>query len=261
MSEPDPSPSGERWRQHAVSVALVVGLALGVGVGVAVVPIADRTGLLTEAEPGATPSQSPDAGPRPSQPVPTTTGEPVVAPGAAGVAPGPVVADPSVAELHGPVSRGTDPSRDGAVAAFTSYSVWLLTSPAAAADPAGALEVVGQGLLNPTLMQPFVDLDRDASDAFEVERGAYRVPGYSGPEEAPDQVMVEVLAPLTLDGSTRWAVVGGVVQWTDGGWSLQNIGPREVPQPSSGPSVADFSEDDVAATLDGLGWATFSRPR
>lgn len=80
MSEPGPSPRGDRWRQHAVSAALVVGLALGVGVGVAVVPIAGRTGLLTEAEPAATPSQSPDAGPRPSQPDPTT-GEPVVAPG------------------------------------------------------------------------------------------------------------------------------------------------------------------------------------
>lgn len=259
MSEPDPSPSGERWRRHAASAALVVGLALGVGVGVAVVPIADTTGLMTEAGPAPTPS--PTDGPPPSQAAPSSTDSPVVAPGGAGVAPGSVVADPSVAELRGPVGRGTDPSPDGAVAAFTSYSVWLLTSPAAATDPAGALEVVGRGLLTPTLVQSLVDLDRSAPDAFEVERGAYRVPGYSGPEEAPDQVMVEVLAPLTLDGSTRWAVIGGVVQWTDGAWSLQSLAPREVPQPTAGWSVAEFSEDDVATILPGLGWATFSPAR
>lgn len=184
-------------------------------------------------------------------------GEPAEAPGSAGLLDGVVEADPDVAELDSEVAKGTQRTKNGAVAAFTSYSVWLIASPAAASDPSAALEALGGDVLNPTDARQLTDLDRSGSNGFDVAKGAYRVVAHSGDETSPDQVMVEIAAPLTIDGATRWAVVGGVVQWVEGAWELSSIAPREVPQPTSGPSVSDFSDADRNLTLAGLGWATF----
>jgi hypothetical protein len=99
---------------------------------------------------------------------------------------------------------------------------------------------------------------RSPGDDFRPDVGAYRVLGYSGGAGSPDQVIVEVVAPLTLAGSTRWVVVGGTVTWTGSEWKLFSMAPRELPtQPTkqTGPMLTSGS----ASWMQGTGWRTFAR--
>lgn len=97
-------------------------------------------------------------------------------------------------------------------------------------------------------------MSRSDGDQFQLGDGAYRILGYSGDATKPDQVMVEVTAPLTLSGHTRWAVVGGVVNWADGFWQVTSMAPRTVAGvPDDTPPVG------VASDVDGGdGWKSFS---
>ena len=245
-------PRGTRFRRAPIAIAgIVLGAALGGSIGATangpgpdLDPVAE---LQSDLEAGQT------AGPT------AADGEPAVAPGSADLDKGEVEPDPDVAESSVDVALGTDRSKNGAVAAFASYSTWLVASPAAASDPAGALEVVGDGILNPATAQQLVDLDRNGDNDFAVTAGAYRVLAYSGDELTPDQVMLEIAAPLTIAGETRWAAVGGVVQWIDGSWKLQSIAPREIPQPAQASTIEDFTDTDRESTLQGLGWLTFAQ--
>ncbi|MEG9227626.1 hypothetical protein [Aeromicrobium sp. Sec7.5] len=205
--------------------------------------------------PVAAPVPTPAAGPNDTTVI--DPGEPATAPGADSLQEGLVKPAPEVGDLATPVAKGKDRTKNGAVAAFSSYSAWLIGSPAAASDAAAALDAVASDLLNPAVAQTLLDIDRSGDNHFAVEVGAYRVIAHSGDDAAPDQVMVEIAAPLTIAGATRWAVVGGVVQWTEAGWDLVSIAPREVPQPAGKSSVDDLSDAERAATLEGLGWQSF----
>ena len=59
----------------------------------------------------------------------------------------------------------------------------------------------------------------------------------------------------------RWAVIGGVVAWTEGGWTVSSIQPREIPQPQGADDATDLSSRERATTLAGLGWQLFSDAR
>lgn len=185
-------------------------------------------------------------------------GDPVEAPGSATeISAGNVVPDMSVGDLKSEVELGENRTQSGAVAAFTSYSVWLIGSPAAQAEPESAAQVVGDGVINPADARLIAGIQRSPSDGFEADKGAYRVIGFSGTADKPNEVMVEVAAPLSIDGKTRWAVVGGVVDWTSEGWKVRSIRPREIPQPTS-PDVDSFTSKERDKTLEGLSWQSFA---
>lgn len=165
------------------------------------------------------------------------------------------------AEDSSTVGRGSTRSLDGAATAFSTYAVWVVGSPAARKDPDLVAEAVGGDVINSADAQLLAGIQRSAGDTFAAEDGAYRVIGHSGSAERPDQVMVEVAAPLTMQDKTRWAVVGGVVQWTSEGWTVASIRPREIPQPSGADQASDLSTKERAKTLAGLGWQLFADER
>lgn len=153
------------------------------------------------------------------------------------------------------VTSGHDPA--GAVEAFVSYATWAVASPAAAEDPLHASQALG-GKLN-TADAAMVDaIDRSTDHDFVPSEGAYRVLGHSGSDAAPDQVMLEVVAPMTVDGKITWRKIGGVVSWEGDRWLPTSMQPRDVPQPSD-PTVAvtDMSAAEQGRVLDGLGWELF----
>lgn len=185
-------------------------------------------------------------------------GEPAEGPGEGPLTEGKVRPNADAAKLKTEVGRGHDQTKNGAIAAFTSYSVWLIASPAAKAEPKLAVEHFGGSLLNPADAFMLVGMKRAADDSFDVSNGAYRVLGFSGPEGKPDQVMVEIVAPLSVGGNARWSVVGGVVKWVNGSWELSSIAPREVPQPKSAQSVEGMADAERSKVAEGLGWLTFA---
>lgn len=145
-------------------------------------------------------------------------------------------------------------SLTGAASAFADMAVWTVLSPAAKEDPVAAVSALGEGVLNSGDTQMLASMVRSDGDKFEVADGAYRVLGHSGNAMKPDQVMLEITAPLTLAGKNRWAVIGGVVKWNDDHWSVVSMTPREVEggddlQPPVG------LETDL---LDGTGWQRFA---
>ncbi len=184
-------------------------------------------------------------------------GAAATSPGAAELQEGVVEADEAVAELNTQVALGDDRSKSGAVASFTAYAQWLLSSPAAAAEPQAAVESVASDVIDPATARQLVDMERIAGDGFDVPSGAYRVLASAGDEDAPEQLMLEIAAPLTVAGQTRWAVVGGVVKWESGAWHLVSMAPREIPQPDGKSNVNQFNEAERASTLEGLGWFAF----
>ncbi|KQY58587.1 hypothetical protein ASD11_02715 [Aeromicrobium sp. Root495] len=188
-----------------------------------------------------------------STPVPRTPSEQPLKEGAVEV--------DQAAEDASSVGRGAIRTLDGAATAFSTYAVWVVGSPAALEDPALVAETIGGTVINSADAQLLAGMQRSAGDTFAAEDGAYRVIGHSGSAERPDQVMVEVAAPLSVKGKTRWAVVGGVVQWTSEGWTVASIQPREVPQPSDADQATDLSSEERAKTLAGLGWRLFADER
>ncbi len=230
-----------------IVLVLLLGVVAGliVGGGVRVLGLGDGDGAHATA-PGATSSP-----PVPASPLPTAT--------AATLRQGRVPANDAVGRLASEVSLGRVHTSDGAVAAFTAYAVWLVGSPAAQADPVAAVRAVGSSLVNPADARQVIEMSRKPGDGFAASAGAYRVLGRAGDAAKPREVMIEVTAPLTVNGSTRWSAVGGVVAWTPAGWQLISIRPVEVPQPASGrTNVRGFTPAERAKTFAGLGWQAFA---
>lgn len=246
-----------RVRTFSVAVGgLVVGAVLGNFLGAAASretssPADETSQQIESARSAQVSSSSDDAALNLQEPLTIDETQPLAA--------GPVAIDGALAERAAAPKAGADRSQDGAVASFASYAGWLIESPTAVADPEKAIELVGEDLLNPADAQTLTFMTRSPSDAFEASDGAYRVIAYSGEKSHPDQVMVEIIAPLSVGGNRRWSSVGGVVKWVDGGWRLSSIAPREVPQPGRGASADELSSKDRARVLDGLGWRTFKR--
>lgn len=237
-------------RQGSVAkivVILLIGVTAGVVVGGAVHLFG--SGGSNEAQAASSAGSTP-AGPPP----PPVSNAPL--------AEGSVVADDSAASLPAEPTLGAIRTAEGAVAAFTSYASWLVGSSAAAEDPTNAVKAVGGPLLNATDARLLADMQRAPGDGFRASQGVYRILGHAGSQAAPTEVMVEVTAPLTVSGKTRWSTVGGVVGWTDGGWRLTSIKPVEVTQPDSSVSDArSMAANDRAKTFKGLGWRAFAQPK
>jgi hypothetical protein len=200
-----------------------------------------------------------ERGTTPATRAPRVTASPAAAPPRLG--PGRAVADASVAGATSDVAVGDVRTLDGAVEAFTSYTTWLVTSPAAAARPRTAVDAVASRSLEPADAQMIRGMARDQEVAIEPAIGAYRVLASSGPAEALQLVMVEILAPFRYGTARRWLVVGGVVRWEAAGWRLAAIRPREVAQPTG-------QRDRAAAVLAAreslelpeIGWLSYRKP-
>lgn len=173
--------------------------------------------------------------------------------------PGSVIPNADVAEADTVVQPVTVQTADEAVAAFTSLATWFLASPAARKEPARAVDEAGEHL-NPADAHQLIGMVRSERDHFAAERGGYRVLGYAGKEATPDQVMVEVVAPLTTRSGTRWAIVGGVVSWRDGQWELTSLRPTELKAQPSQPSrnASSMTSRDQEVVFEGLGWRLFA---
>jgi hypothetical protein len=245
-----PATARGQGRSVTALVGIAVGLALGLSAGAGATSGTERTG---------SPTTENDPDPRAAEAlIGTNPGDESDGPGGAEINEGAVSLDPTAGTLSGQLAKGTDHSKNGAVAAFSSYSAWLIGSPAAASDPQGAVAALGADVLNPATAQQLASIDRSAPNTFNAEHGAYRVLAHAGDESTPDEVMVEVAGQLTIAGATRWVVVGGVVKWSSDGWQLVSIAPREVPQPSGKADVEDFTQVERDGTLEGLGWFTFT---
>ncbi|MCW2857891.1 MAG: hypothetical protein JWR52_3506 [Marmoricola sp.] len=179
-------------------------------------------------------------------------------PGSSQVIQGDVIADAAAGALTTDIAPGRTHTPDGAVSAFTAYATWLVGSPAAAAHPGAEGSVVGRTLINPADAGLLAAMHRQSGDRFDAQHGAYRVIAHAGDAAAPDAVMIEVTAPLTLGGKTEWRTIGGVVGWTPDGWQLVSIEPRATAQPTiTRGDVRAFPADERAHTFDGLGWRTY----
>lgn len=233
-----------------IILVLVLGVIAGLIVGGAFRLLGPENGDGAHA---ATPGAATAAPATPAPPPPTS--------GAAALRQGRVAANDAVGRLTAEVSPGTVRTSDGAVAAFTAYATWLIGSPAAHDDPVAALRAVGSTLLNPVDARQVTEMSRKPGDGFAASAGAYRVLGRSGDAAEPAEVMVEVTAPLTVNGRTRWSTVGGVVAWTADGWQLVSIRPVDVPQPKPGRSdIRAFTPAERSKTFAGLGWQAFALP-
>lgn len=235
---------------HDRPVLVAAGLALTVG-AVAGVAVGGGSDLFGGGRNGASAATSgPTTRPTPEKPVPAVPAT------SAPLTEGPVAVDQEVERLDGPVEPGTKRTEGGAVAAFSAYAVWLIGSPAAQDEPKQAVEVIGGDTLDSGDAEMMSGMRHADGDTFDAEHGAYRVIGHAGDADKPDQVMVEVAAPLTMGGSTRWAVVGGVVRWTADGWSVASMQPRETAQADT--LRADrLTPKQRVSTLKGLGWRLF----
>ncbi|MFL6060907.1 MAG: hypothetical protein ACJ72E_06730 [Marmoricola sp.] len=184
---------------------------------------------------------------------------PTPAPTTAPLQPGHVGANDRVDDMTSQLALGRTHTLDGAVDSFAAYAGWLVGSPAAAADPDGAVRAIGSLTMNAADARALTQMGRTAGDGLASSRGAYRTLGYAGPQTAPTEAMVQVDAPLRLGGSTRWCIVGGVVRWTADGWRLDSIQPTEVPQPAQErQDVRTMSVAERTRTLPGLGWQLFA---
>lgn len=231
-----------------IVLVLILGVTAGLIVGGAI-RIFGPDGGAHAAAPGA--SATPTGVPAP--PLPTTDAGPLRQ--------GRVPVNDAVSGLTTEVALGTVHTSDGAVAAFAAYAAWLIGSPAAQGDPTAAIGAVGGGSVNLIDARLISEMTRKPGDRFAAGAGGYRVLGHAGDAKQPKEVMVEVLAPLTVNGRTRWSTVGGVVTWTPDGWKLASIRPVEVPQPRAGRrDIRELSEAERARTFAGLGWQAFALP-
>ena len=233
------------------SLAVVAIAAIGTHVG-SLLDVTRDMGHTSSANPriaiAGAEASSPTA--IPAQPEPFGAGAATVQQGSASVS-------SDVRSLTAP-RRFTGRSLDGAVSGFASMATWLIASPAARSQPALAVEEVAAPAVDPATSQTLANMLRSPGDDFRPEVGAYRVRGYSGGEGSPDQVIVEVVAPLTLACSTRWVVVGGVVTWTGSEWKLFSMAPRELPtQPTKQTGLR--LKSGAVPWAQGPGWRTFAR--
>lgn len=117
---------------------------------------------------------------------------------------GTAVADDGAADATTAINVTTGHDQTGAVEAFVSYATWAIASPAAAEDPLHASQALG-GRLNSADAAMVDAIDHSSAHDFVPSRGAYRVLGRSGSAAHPDQVMLEVVAPMTIDGKVTGA--------------------------------------------------------
>ena len=173
------------------------------------------------------------------------------------IEPGQAALDSEVRDLTTAMSPVTGRSADAAVSAFAAMATWLLASPAAKNEPSLAVEEVGATRLDPSTSETLTNMQRTPGDNFQPELGGYRILAYAGNEKAPDQVMVEVVGPLTTGASTRWVVIGGVVAWSGSEWKLFSMAPRELSKQPSGMTALSSRQGDLS-WLEGLGWRSFA---
>lgn len=195
-----------------------------------------------------------------STPRPTADGpsadQPISRPGQLSI--GKAVADDSAADATTVIEVTTGRDQTGAVEAFVAYATWAIASPAAAEDPLHVSQALG-GRLFPADAAKVDGIDHSSAHDFVPSRGAYRVLGRSGSEEAPDAVMVEVVAPMSIGGSITWRKVGGVISRDGDRWLATSMLPSDVPQPSDPAlSVSAMSPAERSRMLRGLGWELFS---
>ncbi len=98
---------------------------------------------------------------------------------------------------------------------------------------------------------------RNGDPLLEPWRGAYRVPGVSGSDDDLQPVMVEIIAPMTYAGASRYLAVGGVVEWTgDDGCRLASMQRRQLDgAPSPSDTLTPEQEPGLHA---GLGWFRYA---
>jgi len=232
-----------------IVLVLILGVTAGLIVGGAIRIFGPDSGGAHAAAPRT--SATPTGVPAP--PLPTAEAGPLRQ--------GRVPVNDSVGDLTTEVALGTVHTPDGAVAAFAAYAAWLVGSPAAQGDPTAAIGAVGGGSVNPIDARLISEMTRQPGDGFAASAGGYRVLGHAGDAKQPQEVMVEVTAPLTVNGRTRWSTIGGVVTWTPDGWKLVSIRPVEVPQPEAGRrDIRQLSTAERARTFAGLGWQAFALP-
>jgi hypothetical protein len=82
-----------------------------------------------------------------------------------------------------------------------------------------------------------ISLRGDGPAGFTASAGGYRVQGTAGPAGKPVQVSVEIAAPASLNGVTRWLSVTGVMAWSQGSWRLFSADARELAKQPSGPGA------------------------
>lgn len=157
------------------------------------------------------------------------------------------LAKPPVTKEPGPVA---------AVEGFADALVWSLS---AEVDEEEAQLIPGQmgGRLNAADAAMLIGFDRSQDVHLDLSQAAYRVLGYSGTEKNPNQVMVEIVASLEVDGQAQRLIAGGVMLRTATGWVPTSLRPREM---GSKPEMAD--EEMVIAQVEsgdlGIGWQTFA---
>ncbi|MFD4328469.1 hypothetical protein ACFWQC_27820 [Nocardioides sp. NPDC058538] len=167
---------------------------------------------------------------------------------------GKVAPDPAASKAGKPPAK-TAKGQDAAVEGFVEAMAWALTSEVSAASPQQVGEALGEKLnfADATLIEGF---DRSGGASVAIEEGAYRVLGYSGSAENPDQVMVEVSVPMTIDGRRNRMIAGGVMVLTSEGWKVASMRPREVKPDETVVDQADIVEE-LTAGDQGLGWQRF----
>ena len=171
---------------------------------------------------------------------------------------GEAAADDEAADATTAIEPTAGRTPAGAVEAFVSYATWVIASPAAAEEPFNSSEALG-GELNAGDAALVEAIDHTNDLDFEPSKGAYRLLGHSGDGNAPEQVMLEVVAPMTVNGQIKWSKVSGVVVWKDGRWRPTSMQPGEVVQPGDPTlALADLPETDRDLLLEGLGWELFS---
>ncbi|MDR6208400.1 hypothetical protein QE364_000088 [Nocardioides zeae] len=235
---------------------LYVALVLAtVAVVIAVVVLASWLGTRTDESDHTVATATPTASRTATEDAPPPTAR------LADIPVGSVTIDQSIADLAAEPAIEADQTIDGGVKAFVESALWVLASPAAEADPMNAPAAISD-VIGTTDAEILGRFDRTGGVDFLPLDGAYRVLGHSGDQAAPEAVMVEVAAPMTISSGTRWLFVGGVITWTDDGWQISSIKPTETGQPTSGAThLGDFTDEDRLAVLTGLGWTAFANGR
>ncbi|WP_152730175.1 hypothetical protein [Goekera deserti] len=209
----------------------------------------------TTTPPAARPTSSTATSTTPPPGSPAPTGAPPPGVVGVGLPVGTARVDMDVVWLGQDIPLGTDRSLDGAVTAFTEYVVWLVGSPAAEVS-GGAFRRLSTGTVYPGLGDTVALLAEPGGQRFEATAGAYRRLGWSGSEQTPDAVMIEVIAPYGDTFQDRWLCIGGLVTWTPDGWLIDSMLPREVRQPFDG--ARTLTSEQKATLFEGPGWTEFA---
>ncbi len=198
---------------------------------------AESTAPQSDAEPESAAESAAAADPSPAAPSAADDGV---------LSPGEARPDISVARLSDPPALGSGGSTKTAVETFIEGVIWALASDAARADPTMISEAMG-GTLEASDAGMLEGMDRSPGVTLAAANGYYRIPGHSGPEDSPDQVMVEVSIPMTVGQDTHQLLAGGVVALgKDGRWHIMSMRPSDM-------NPTAETETD---TTPGLGWNT-----